>query len=175
MQLLRKLPNVDGSHGFSGRVYGLGGVLPTFTLRRIASRWISVMLTCVILACLRGLSENPPMVIFCGARYGGGLNPGSTLWGWIRGGGRISTSRSWVQPRFNPGSTQVQPSSTQDAETLTVDLIEDTQKDSLWQAKEKLGALWGGARTRLRQGRGVLGGTPNAYGPPQVQPRFNPS
>ena len=31
MQLLRKLPNVDGSYGFSGRVYGLGSVLPTFT------------------------------------------------------------------------------------------------------------------------------------------------
>ena len=25
-----------------------------------------------------------------------------------KGGGRISTSRTWVQPRFNPGSTQVQ-------------------------------------------------------------------
>ena len=51
----------------------------------------------------------------CGprARYGGGLNPGSTQVRTLgldqRGGGRISTSRTWVQPRFNPGSTQVQP------------------------------------------------------------------
>ena len=59
-----------------------------------------------------------------GARYGGGVQtqvqPRLELWGWIRGKeGRISTSRTWVQPRFNrstqvqprfnPGSTQVQP------------------------------------------------------------------
>ena len=51
-----------------------------------------------------------------GARYrgGGGLNPGSTQVRTLgldqRGGGRISTSRTWVQPRFNPGSTQIKPS-----------------------------------------------------------------
>ena len=46
-------------------------------------------------------------------RGGGFLNPGSTQVRTLgldqRGGGRISTSRTWVQPRFNPGSTQVQP------------------------------------------------------------------
>ena len=58
-------------------------------------------------------------------RYGGGgLNPGSTQVRTLgldqRGEGRISTSRTWVQPRFNPdsiqtrdkfnpGSTQLQP------------------------------------------------------------------
>ena len=51
---------------------------------------------------------------------GGGLNPGSTQVRTLgldqRGGGRISTSRTWVHPdstqvqsRFNPGSIQVQP------------------------------------------------------------------
>ena len=44
---------------------------------------------------------------------GGGLNPGPTQVRTLgldqRRGGQISTSRPWVQPRFNPGSTQVQP------------------------------------------------------------------
>ena len=62
------------------------------------------------------------------ARCRGSLNSGSnqvqTL-GWIRGGGgRISISRTWVQPRFNPGSTQVQsrlnPGSTQFEPTFSL-------------------------------------------------------
>ena len=39
-------------------------------------------------------------------RFNPGSNSGAGSEG---GGGRTSTSRTWVQPRFNPGSTQVQP------------------------------------------------------------------
>ena len=61
-----------------------------------------------------------------------------------RGGGPPISCAEYTPPlgaQENPQRVYVQ-----DAETLTVDLIEAHSKASLWQAKENPGALWGGAR-----------------------------